>query len=135
MAKLKPVPPWIAKAHPAFQRENKARGNTGDMAKEYDSTWRRYSLRYLRDNPLCVKCGALATTTDHIIPLRQGGSKYDMRNHQALCNKHHAQKSGQEGRGIYEDKVGSKHGYIPARNKDKPAILGNQSYLTQGDGE
>ena len=132
MAKIKmPRPPWIADIHPAFKRESESRGNNSDMAGEYDSTWRRYSLQFLAKNPICCKCEALATVTDHIIPLRQGGSKYDTRNHQPMCNRHHAIKSSDEGRGIYEEKVGGKYGYIPARRAHLPAVLGNESYLSQ----
>ena len=65
----------------------------------YDAYWRSYRLSFLRRNPLCVECkksGKLkaASVVDHIIPHR--GNKelfWDIKNHQALCTRHHNEKT------------------------------------------
>lgn len=61
--------------------------------------WRKEILE--RDNYLCQehlrkgisKPGRIA---DHIIPIKQGGSKYDLSNGQTLCDQCHAKKSSME---------------------------------------
>lgn len=43
---------------------DRARGNSN--SRGYDSHWRRVIRpAFLRDNPICVLCGALATVPDH----------------------------------------------------------------------
>ena len=70
-------------------------------AKErgYDSKWRVSRKRFLKANPLCVKCLKVdrlvdATVVDHIIPHR--GDKelfWDESNWQALCKSCHDRKT------------------------------------------
>ena len=48
-----------------------------------------------RANGLCVMCleegrTTVANTADHIIPIRQGGARFDLRNGQALCATCHS---------------------------------------------
>jgi|GEM_PF-1527715 len=61
-------------------------------------TWRRYSEQYRRDNPECAACGTTEGTThlDHIIPVSQGGSFWDIRNHETLCQSDHSRKTKRE---------------------------------------
>lgn len=66
----------------------------------YDSDWRRERKRFLRENPLCVKCLKkdklrAATVVDHIIPHR-GDEKlfWDRSNWQPLCADCHGHKTG-----------------------------------------
>lgn len=64
----------------------------------YDSKWRRFSERYRRKNPLCVKClkrnkVRAAAHVDHIIPLDQGGEKFARENLQSLCESCHGKKT------------------------------------------
>ena len=68
----------------------------------YTSKWQHESKRYLRDNPLCVKCKANgkfaeATVVDHIVPHR-GNQKlfWDKNNWQALCKSCHDRKTRTE---------------------------------------
>lgn len=70
----------------------------------YDSRWRKARNRFLKVNPLCVKCkdqGKLikATVVDHIIPHR-GDQKlfWDESNWQALCKSCHDTKTMTEDR-------------------------------------
>lgn len=76
-----------------FARENAA-------SRGYDGKWRIARERYLRKNPLCVKCMAEgvitpATVVDHIIPHR-GNQKlfWDESNWQPLCKNCHDRKTG-----------------------------------------
>jgi 5-methylcytosine-specific restriction protein A len=68
--------------------------------KGYDHQWRRYRKRYLRINPLCVRCKEyeitnLATVVDHIEPINGANDPlfYLVSNHQALCRDCHAWKT------------------------------------------
>lgn len=74
------------------------RGNSA--SRGYDGKWRAARERYLRKNPLCVKCMAKgvitpATVVDHIIPHR-GNQKlfWDESNWQPLCKGCHDRKTG-----------------------------------------
>lgn len=45
-----------------------------------------------RDKNICQSCGGPGDTVDHIVPVAQGGSVFDMANLQTLCNKCHHKK-------------------------------------------
>ena len=70
-------------------------GNTGRL--QYDAKWDRLSIRFRRQNPFCRFCeqdgyeASPADDADHVIPLRApfNGAKYDWKNLQPLCRKHH----------------------------------------------
>jgi len=63
--------------------------------------WHKYSTQYRKINRLCVMCLREGVTqvsqcVDHIVPIKEGGSIWDSDNHQALCTKHHNQKTALE---------------------------------------
>ena len=65
--------------------------------------WRKESLAFRKVNRLCVIClkegiTQLSQVTDHILPIEQGGSVWDRSNWQALCIRHHNQKTYNENR-------------------------------------
>ncbi len=63
----------------------------------YDTeSWRNKRDYYLEKNPLCNNCGDAATEVDHIVPLRQGGDKWDDGNLQSLCKPCHGKKTAEE---------------------------------------
>ena len=68
----------------------------------YNRAWQKASKLFLAAHPLCVKCAAegvyhRATVVDHIVPHRgDQGLFWDRNNWQALCKKHHDQKTGRE---------------------------------------
>ena len=70
--------------------------------KFYNSAdWRRTAAQHKASNPLCAICeenGQVtpADVTDHIIPINEGGARFDWQNLQSLCHPHHNQKSGRE---------------------------------------
>ena len=81
------------------------RKSNHDTSVYHSMDWRKHSKQYRLDNPKCVGCGAKARCVDHIIPVRIGGSFWDIRNHQSLCNGCHAKKSSDESRDIYINSV------------------------------
>ena len=124
--------PWKRKTEPLFPPDN-IRGNKHESHATYNNAkWRNASKRYFKGKK-CIKegCISMASCTDHIIPIRIGGSQWDRRNWQPLCTKHHQKKSAAEGRGKYGEFVETETGRIPKdRAHLEPDIVG-QSYLTK----
>lgn len=63
--------------------------------------WRRTSHAYRAKHPLCAEClkkglTIQATTTDHIIPINEGGKIWDWNNLQSLCDRCNAIKTGRQ---------------------------------------
>lgn len=61
--------------------------------------WKDIRKMHLMVNPVCVVCGELANTVDHIKPKRMGGDER-AENLQSLCTKCHTAKSSFEGNEI-----------------------------------
>ncbi len=59
----------------------------------YGRRWRKVRLIQLRREPLCRRCGELATEVDHIVPIAKGGAMSDLANLQALCKRCHSRKT------------------------------------------
>jgi 5-methylcytosine-specific restriction protein A len=100
--------PVHLKAHHAAQARRRGENPVrAALDAEYGtSQWRRARAVYLAENPLCVLCErqghvAPATVLDHIVPTADGGSFWDSRNWQGLCDPCHRTKSAREtfGRG------------------------------------
>ena len=78
-------------AHPDETRSAAERG--------YGARWNRARKRFLEKQPLCVECmkeGRFikATDVDHVVAHRGYPALFwDERNWQALCHKHHSQKT------------------------------------------
>ena len=89
---------WVAPRPKVWNRTS----YSPELTRFYNSqAWRKTSKRNLAKNPTCVECAKenivrKADVTDHIIPVRQCGSKLDSRNHQSLCHPHHNAKSSAE---------------------------------------
>lgn len=60
------------------------------------ATWQKLRGMHIRNNPLCVHCGAVARVVDHIQPRRNGGADLDIDNLQSLCLSCHAIKTKNE---------------------------------------
>lgn len=60
--------------------------------------WRRLARQRIQDDGYkCVKCGAIATEVDHIIPIQTPAGwdrRYDYDNLQSLCVRCHNEKHG-----------------------------------------
>jgi hypothetical protein len=57
--------------------------------------WRRTSKDYRRRHPICEHpgCTKASAETDHIVSLTDGGAPFDEGNLQALCHRHHDEKT------------------------------------------
>lgn len=68
----------------------------------YNSTrWRALSKHQLTIQPLCQEClknnrFIKAQIADHIVPIKNGGEKYDIDNLQSLCLSCHNKKTSKE---------------------------------------
>lgn len=86
----------------SYCQEHKPAAALKQTDKFYLSTrWRRFRDWYLANHPLCEQCEregriARADLVDHVIELRDGGSRLDESNAQALCWKCHAIKTQNE---------------------------------------
>lgn len=93
-------------------------------ARGYGRSWNSYRRWYLRQHPLCVRCGGLAALVDHIHPIRYGGAPRDPKNHQPLCQGCHATKSRAE------EAEAKANGWIPkwgVRGSNlQPKAIGNR---------
>lgn len=67
----------------------------------YDRRHREWREKVLERDPWCQMCGnAPATVADHIVPIREGGARFDLGNGQGLCEPcHNSSKQSQEKRG------------------------------------
>jgi len=89
--------PWLKTADTAPQS-----GRTNPNQQFYNSTrWRKTAKSYRASNPLCEVSNhfgnvVAAQMVDHIIPINQGGAKYDPCNLMSMCHKLHNKKSGKE---------------------------------------
>ena len=64
----------------------------------HSKAWVRYSQNFRALNPYCSDCKRLLNNIDesdcdHIIPVTEGGSFWDVRNHQTLCKSCHSSKT------------------------------------------
>ena len=67
--------------------------------------WRAFRASYLKRHPLCIRCKQIgitmpATIVDHIVPIIQGGDKWNENNLQPLCYVHHGKKTARDGNRI-----------------------------------
>jgi 5-methylcytosine-specific restriction endonuclease McrA len=59
---------------------------------------RRSIKQYRATHPYCEHqgCHRLMYQVDHIVPLAEGGDRYDWDNYQSLCKQHHDQKTARD---------------------------------------
>lgn len=65
------------------------------------TTWRQTRSAFLLENPLCVAClgherYVPATVVDHIVPIKDGGDRFERCNLQPLCVSCHNRKTARE---------------------------------------
>ena len=71
----------------------------GATKRGYGYKWQRARAGFLRRNPLCRRCGELATVVDHIIPHKGNKGLFWARtNWQPLCKPCHDSKTQTEDR-------------------------------------
>ena len=72
-------------------------GRQGKTKPAYTSAmWKKYSKGFIMMNPVCVVCGNEAKVVDHVVPIEQGGSMWNEKNHQALCKSCHGKKNNSD---------------------------------------
>ena len=62
----------------------------------HSARWRTLRKRVLAEEPLCRRCGAVAVLVDHIIPIADGGAKWDRANLRPLCDPCHPRNPKRE---------------------------------------
>jgi 5-methylcytosine-specific restriction enzyme A len=83
--------------------------------------WRDLRGHVLRSTPLCAVCLSQAVmndctkggNVDHIIRIRLGGAKLDIKNLWVLCKPHHDKKSYLESRGYEVERKIENGEYVP----------------------
>jgi 5-methylcytosine-specific restriction endonuclease McrA len=76
--------PWVPRASKAPPRYGWPKGS--------DRRWRKLRARKLADEPRCERCLAkgmvtMATEVHHVLPISQGGGKYDWNNLESVCGE------------------------------------------------
>ena len=77
------------------------RGFDTELGFYQSAAWRAVRAAFLREHPLCVQCAArgrvvAAVVVDHVVPIKDGGARFDTGNCQALCISHHNAKTASE---------------------------------------
>lgn len=137
------LPRRSSQSHNRKRKQRKRQpGNAGPNAKFYNSQlWRRTSatrrkLANARPHGIgCLAClyvGGLgsAQVCDHIVPISEGGARFDERNLMELCHSHHNKKRGMEAHG-YRNKIRTKRtdkGLVAISKKEAVEVL------TRGEG-
>lgn len=83
------------------EREVQGRRRHANSEFYQSQAWRRVRHGYLAEHPLCAECArhgrvTAARVVDHIVPINEGGERFDHNNLQGLCDNCHNQKSGRE---------------------------------------
>lgn len=89
--------PLAARNRQARRQHDQQRGSSAERG--YGARWQRARARFLAEHPLCVLClregvSEAATVVDHVQPHRGDvGLFWDVNNWQALCKRHHDEKT------------------------------------------
>jgi 5-methylcytosine-specific restriction protein A len=88
-----------AGAHRDYGRAR--RGFDAEVGFYQSKDWRVLRAAVLRESPLCVACKAYgrlvaAGVVDHVVPLKDGGARFDRANLQPLCVSCHNRKTARE---------------------------------------
>jgi 5-methylcytosine-specific restriction protein A len=68
------------------------------------ATWRAVRAAFLREHPACTRCAGrgrvvAAVVADHVVPLKDGGARFDWANLDGLCIAcHNAKTAGETAR-------------------------------------
>lgn len=89
-------PPRLRTQRPP--RDDTARANAAQRGycDKAHKKWRQAVLT--KCNWQCVDCGVVATDlhADHVLPISQGGARYDVANGEARCIRCHSRKTARE---------------------------------------
>jgi 5-methylcytosine-specific restriction endonuclease McrA len=72
--------------------------NQEDLKFYNTQAWRKLSLSYKMKHPVCEvdECTQPSYYTDHIVPVADGGDKWDTENFQALCKSCNGSKTAKQ---------------------------------------
>jgi 5-methylcytosine-specific restriction protein A len=64
----------------------------------WSTRWRKTRARFIAVYPWCVDCEAegrrtLVEEVDHIVPIADGGDRWDWNNLRSLCSTHHSRRT------------------------------------------
>jgi 5-methylcytosine-specific restriction protein A len=98
-----PTPGYCDKHRSAVHRDygRARRGFDAEHGFYQSAAWRAVRAAFLREHPVCVRCegrGRLvaAVVADHVLPLKDGGARFDWANLQGLCVACHNSKTAGE---------------------------------------
>ena len=88
----------------ARPKHNPRRADTRPNAtrRGYDAQHRKWRKLVLARDPICAgwpkgeRCLQPSTVADHVVPISQGGARFDLANGAGLCASHHGAKSAWE---------------------------------------
>ena len=77
------------------------RGFDAEIGFYQSAQWRAVRAAFLREHALCGACAArgrvvAAVVADHVVPVKDGGARYDWANLAALCVADHNAKTARE---------------------------------------
>ena len=77
------------------------RGFDAEVGFYNSARWRAVRAAFLRAHPVCVVCAArcrvvAALVVDHVVPIKDGGARFDVKNLQSLCIADHNAKTARE---------------------------------------
>tara|TARA_R100000781_G_scaffold63337_1_gene40189 strand:- start:74 stop:424 length:351 start_codon:yes stop_codon:yes gene_type:complete len=92
---------WVVKREKNNPHSRGAKTHNEMMNIYQSQQWRSTRRYHIQRNPLCVHCKednkiVSGNVVDHIKPIRQGGSAFDLMNLQTLCDDCHNIKSRKE---------------------------------------
>ena len=96
------VPPWVSQvraSRPKQDRSNRATAAERGYCSKAHKAWRQAVLTAAAWQ--CQECGRVCSgrgeaQADHIIPIAEGGERYDVSNGQCLCLQCHGRKTRRE---------------------------------------
>jgi 5-methylcytosine-specific restriction endonuclease McrA len=100
-------------AHREYNARRTERADDVDLLYR-TAAWRRLRRQVLQAEPLCRICkrdegrAVPAVVVDHIVPVKQGGSFWEIGNLQPLCNRCHEAKSHAEGSRFFPVRRGAR---------------------------
>lgn len=102
-AEVVAVPGYCDAHRPLIHRDygRARRGFDAEVGFYQSKVWRVLRASVLRESPLCVVCKAkerliAAGVVDHVVPLKDGGARFDRDNLQPLCVSCHNRKTARE---------------------------------------
>ena len=77
------------------------RGFDAEVGFYQSARWRTVRAAFLREHPLCRVCAArgrvvAAVVADHVVPLKDGGARFDWANLTGCCVSCHNRKTARE---------------------------------------